>query len=114
MDLHAVAVSAHYVERVLGLGKAEQQREALGGIGSAGNGAEAFRITGNVLEQDRRRRGLAVDDLGERTISASVPISSLQSAPRTRISSPARSKRWIASRRSACGRSYVIIMADIL
>src|SRR5438045_1438295 len=40
------------------------------------------------------------------TSSASVPISSFQSAPRTRFSSPAASKRPIASRRSACGRSY--------
>src|SRR3954467_1352342 len=40
------------------------------------------------------------------TISARVPLSSFPSAPGIRRHSPARSRRSIASRRSACGRSY--------
>src|SRR3954469_14565681 len=49
---------------------------------------------------------IAGGDSSRYTISASVPISSFQSATRMRRSSPACSSRSIASRRSACGRSY--------
>src|SRR3954469_7416338 len=49
---------------------------------------------------------MAGGESSRETISASVPISSFQSAPRIRRNSPARSSRSIASRRSACGRSY--------
>src|SRR5512146_2175914 len=40
------------------------------------------------------------------TISASVPISRSQLAPRMRCSSPELSMRSSASRRSACGAAY--------
>jgi hypothetical protein len=64
--LHPVAIGAHDVERMRGHRKSEQDRQPLRGVGRAGEGAESLRVAGNVLEQNRRRIRLAVDDLRER------------------------------------------------
>jgi hypothetical protein len=63
--LHPVAVGAHDIERMRRRREAEQDRKALRRVRRARDGAKTFGIAGNVLEQDRRRRLFAVDDLGE-------------------------------------------------
>ena len=54
--LHAVAVRAHHVERMGRRRQPEGEREALGRVGHARQDAEVLRVSGDVLEQDRRRR----------------------------------------------------------
>ena len=66
MPFHPVAVGTHHVQRVRRYREAEHDRQALRAVGRARERAESPGIAGDVLEQDRRRRLAAVDDLGER------------------------------------------------
>jgi hypothetical protein len=67
VGLHAIAIGAHHVERVVGNRQAERDREPLRGIGRAGEKPHPFGIARHVLEQDRRRlRPGVVHDLGQR------------------------------------------------
>ena len=52
--LHARLVSPHNIHAPARLGQAQHMGEALVGIGGAREHAEALRIAGNIVEQDRR------------------------------------------------------------
>ena len=68
MDLHAVAIRAHHLERIAGYRQPERNGKSVCGISSAGQQPHAPGIARHVLEQDRGRLGPGVtDDLGERT-----------------------------------------------
>ena len=67
VGLHAVAIGAHHVERIVRHRQAERDGEPLRRIGRAGEQPHALGIARDLLEQDRRRlRPGVVHDLGQR------------------------------------------------
>jgi hypothetical protein len=77
--LHPIPVGPDDVQRVGGHRKSEHDRHALCRVRRARKRAVAFRVAGNVLEQDRGRRRLAVDDLRERA-HLEVPVGAADTA----------------------------------